>query len=138
MSNSLLNKVSVLVIQRAVRKHQWNLHHEMKAQVISSITIQSYVRGWNTRRMNRKYKLSSVLIQVSILRSQLIWSLIMLPSACPNLFHHPVFSSCLSLLLIAFDISSSCLITLSFLLGILWIFICSYINPHLESTSLTC
>ncbi|XP_009135289.1 abnormal spindle-like microcephaly-associated protein homolog isoform X1 [Brassica rapa] len=56
-------KLCSVLIQRAVRKHQWNLHHEMKAQVISSITIQSYVRGWNTRRMNRKYKLSSVLIQ---------------------------------------------------------------------------
>ncbi|XP_013664731.1 abnormal spindle-like microcephaly-associated protein homolog isoform X1 [Brassica napus] len=69
-------KLCSVLIQRAVRKHQWNLHHELKAalkiqlawrsykeQVISSITIQSYVRGWNTRRMNRKYKLSSVLIQ---------------------------------------------------------------------------
>ncbi|KAF8096935.1 hypothetical protein N665_0298s0006 [Sinapis alba] len=67
---------SVLVIQKAVRRHQRNLHHELKAalkiqlawrsykeQVISSITIQSYVRGWITRKMNCKYKLSSVTIQ---------------------------------------------------------------------------
>ncbi|XP_033148060.1 abnormal spindle-like microcephaly-associated protein homolog isoform X3 [Brassica rapa] len=75
-SRFLKLRKSVLVIQKAVRRHQRNLHHELKAalkiqqawrsykeQVISSITIQSYVRGWNTRRMNRKYKLSSVLIQ---------------------------------------------------------------------------
>lgn len=40
-----------------------------KDKVISSIFIQSYVRGWITRRMYWKYKFSSVLIQVSIFRS---------------------------------------------------------------------
>ncbi|KAJ0239472.1 Binding / calmodulin binding protein [Hirschfeldia incana] len=67
---------SVLVIQKAVRKHQRNLHHELEAalkiqlawrsykdKVISSITIQSYVRGWIRRRIYYNYKLSSVLIQ---------------------------------------------------------------------------
>ncbi|VVB12156.1 unnamed protein product [Arabis nemorensis] len=68
---------SVLVIQKAVRRHNQNkLHHELKAalkiqlawksykeKVISSIIIQSYVRGWITRRMNSTYKFSSVLIQ---------------------------------------------------------------------------
>ena len=73
---------SVSVIQKAVRRYQSNLHHELKAalriqlawrsykeKVISSITIQSYVRGWITRRMNRTYKFFSILIQVSLLRS---------------------------------------------------------------------
>ncbi|XP_020873234.1 abnormal spindle-like microcephaly-associated protein homolog [Arabidopsis lyrata subsp. lyrata] len=67
---------SVSVIQKAVRRHQSNLHHELKAalkiqlawrsykeKVISSITIQSYVRGWITRRTNWTYKFSSILIQ---------------------------------------------------------------------------
>ncbi|KAG7616854.1 IQ motif EF-hand binding site [Arabidopsis thaliana x Arabidopsis arenosa] len=67
---------SVSVIQKAVRRYQSNLHHELKAalriqlawrsykeKVISSITIQSYVRGWITRRMNRTYKFFSILIQ---------------------------------------------------------------------------
>ncbi|CAB79137.1 putative protein [Arabidopsis thaliana] len=70
---------SVSVIQKAVRRHQSNLHHELKAalriqlawrsykeKVISSITIQSYVRGWITRRMNRTYKFSSILIQFQV------------------------------------------------------------------------
>ncbi|CAH8345693.1 unnamed protein product [Eruca vesicaria subsp. sativa] len=67
---------SVLVIQKVVKRHQRNLHHKLKAalkiqqawrryknKVISSITIQSYVRGWITRRMYCSYKSSSVLIQ---------------------------------------------------------------------------
>ncbi|KAG2238758.1 hypothetical protein Bca52824_091998 [Brassica carinata] len=74
---------SVLVIQNAVRRHQRKLHHELKAalkiqlawrsykeKVISSITIQSYVRGWITRRMNYKYKLSSILIQKAVRKHQ--------------------------------------------------------------------
>ncbi|EFH46120.1 hypothetical protein ARALYDRAFT_492692 [Arabidopsis lyrata subsp. lyrata] len=69
---------SVSVIQKAVRRHQSNLHHELKAalkiqlawrsykeKVISSITIQSYVRGWITRRTNWTYKFSSILIQLT-------------------------------------------------------------------------
>ncbi|EOA15912.1 hypothetical protein CARUB_v10004007mg [Capsella rubella] len=69
-------KKSTSVIQKAVRRHQSNLHHELKAalkiqlawrsykeRVISSITIQSYVRGWITRRLNGTYKFSSILIQ---------------------------------------------------------------------------
>ncbi|XP_013616798.1 PREDICTED: abnormal spindle-like microcephaly-associated protein homolog isoform X4 [Brassica oleracea var. oleracea] len=75
-SRFLKLRKSVLVIQKAVRRHQRNLHHELKAalkiqqawrsykdKVISSITIQSYVRGWITRRMYINYKLCSVLIQ---------------------------------------------------------------------------
>ncbi|XP_019087800.1 PREDICTED: abnormal spindle-like microcephaly-associated protein homolog [Camelina sativa] len=67
---------SVSVIQKAVRRYQSNLHHKLKAalqiqlawrsykeKVLSSITIQSYVRGWTTRRMNWTYKFSSILIQ---------------------------------------------------------------------------
>lgn len=87
---------SVLVIQKAVRRHsqalltasvmcaphQSNHHYKLRAalkiqlawrsykdKVISSTIIQSYVRGWITRRMNWKYKLSSVLIQVFLFRS---------------------------------------------------------------------
>lgn len=73
---------SVSVIQKAVRRHQSNLHHELKAafkiqlawrsykeKVISSITIQSYVRGWITRRINWTYKFSSILIQVRLFKS---------------------------------------------------------------------
>ncbi|KFK28761.1 hypothetical protein AALP_AA7G043400 [Arabis alpina] len=77
---------SVLVIQKAVRRHNQarlstlhrnNLQRELKAalkiqlawkkrykdKVTSSIIIQSYVRGWITRRINSTYKFSSVLIQ---------------------------------------------------------------------------
>lgn len=72
---------SVLVIQNAVRRHNQARLSTLKAglkiqlawksykeKVYSSIIIQSYVRGWITRRMNSTYKFSSVLIQVSLFR----------------------------------------------------------------------
>lgn len=127
------------------------LHYELKAalkiqlawrsyndKVSSSILIQSYVRGWITRRMYWKYKFSSLLIQVSFFRSSddllMYWPLF-ISQLCNRLlgtigFHHPASSSSLSLLFTVFDISSLCLISLSLL-------IFSYVKPKLESVSLT-
>ncbi|CAN8325532.1 unnamed protein product [Cochlearia groenlandica] len=56
---------AILYLQAALRtwlsvKHIEDLE---KLKVSSSIIIQSYVRGWITRRMNWKYKFSSILIQ---------------------------------------------------------------------------